>query len=491
MQNNFITNKLPKIFNENIIISTTDTKWIIKSVSKNFCEIAWYSREELIWQPHNMVRHLDTPRAVFKKLRETIQAWKTWSWTVKNTKKDWTYYWVQAVVEPIFNEEKEITWYVSVRTDITKIIDSINELNMYKKWLNEFDYFTKLDKKFNIKFINEKFLKSLWYRKEDIIWKNIFDEKNNKFSLNNFSEKDIDRIKNSLKTKKIWKWILKNKTFLNKEILCDSTMIPIISSDKEILEYILVEHDITEIELAKKELSKSYKKLKWLDEKKTEFLNIASHELRTPMTSIKWYLSMMMDWDFWKLNSEQRFYIEKMHDNSDRMINLINDMLNVAKLESEKMQFDLENFDLISLGKSIISDLTPLIKEKSQILKLVSNKEKIIIKTDKNKIRQSIINLLSNANKYTRQEWKIELNLEETQNEIIIKVIDNWFWIEEEDFEKIFEKFWKVENERSKDITWTWLGLPIVKLIITQLKWTINLESTITKWSTFTIIFKK
>gem|GEM_PF-4384673 len=93
-----------------------------------------------------------------------------------------------------------------------------------------------------------------------------------------------------------------------------------------------------------------------------------------------------------------------MHDNSDRMINLINDMLNVAKLESEKMQFDLENFDLISLGKSIISDLTPLIKEKSQILKLVSNKEKIIIKTDKNKIRQSIINLLSNANKYTRQE---------------------------------------------------------------------------------------
>ncbi len=488
MLNNFITSELPKIFNENIVISTTDTKWIIKSVSKVFCEIAWYTEEELIGQPHNIIRHPDTPKPVFKRLWNTIQAWKTWKGTVKNRKKDWTYYWVQAVVEPIFNKNKDITWYVSVRTDITKIIDSINELNTYKKWLNEFDYLIKLDANFIIKFINDKFLKSLWYKRKDIIWKNFFDEKDNKFGKNYYLKKDIEEIKESLKTKKLWKWLLKNKTFLNKEILCDSTMIPIISSDKEILEYILIEHDVTEMVLAKKELNNSYEKLKLLDEKKTEFLNIASHELRTPMTSIKWYLSMMMDWDFWELNPEQKIYIEKMHDNSDRMINLINDMLNVAKLESEKVQFDLEDFDLISLWKSVIHDLTPLINSKKQILELVSSKEKIIIKSDKNKIRQSLVNLLSNANKYTQEKWKIELNLEENQKKVIIKVIDNWFWIRKEDFEKIFEKFWKIENENTRDITGTWLWLPITKFIINQLKWTINLESTINKWTTFTIV---
>lgn len=102
----------------------------------------------------------------------------------------------------------------------------------------------------------------------------------------------------------------------------------------EILEYVIIQNDITDLEIAQQKLEKSLEKQKELDIRKDEFLNIASHELRTPMTSIKGYLSMILDGDAGEINDEVKSYLNQAYKGSQRLLNLINDMLDISKIES-------------------------------------------------------------------------------------------------------------------------------------------------------------
>lgn len=108
-----------RIFDENIISSSTDSKGVIKSVSNAFVEISGYSREELIGKNHNIVRHPDMPNSIYNELWSTISSGNCWKGEIKNLRKDGTSYWVSAIIEPVFDREKKITGYYALRTDIT------------------------------------------------------------------------------------------------------------------------------------------------------------------------------------------------------------------------------------------------------------------------------------------------------------------------------------------------------------------------------------
>lgn len=107
------------IFDVNVISSTADTKGNIIDVSQAFCDIAGYSKEELIGQPHNIVRHPDMPKSIFKEIWDTIQSGNVWRGEVKNMHKNGGFYWVKAVIQPNFNPKGEIQSYTSIRQDIT------------------------------------------------------------------------------------------------------------------------------------------------------------------------------------------------------------------------------------------------------------------------------------------------------------------------------------------------------------------------------------
>ncbi|UTJ05344.1 GGDEF domain-containing response regulator [Arcobacter roscoffensis] len=108
-----------KIFDENIITSSTDIKGNIQTVSKAFCKISGYEKEELIGKSHNIVRHPDMPKCLYEELWNTITKGQTWKGEIKNLKKDGTYYWVKAVIEPKFNRNGDITGYFAIREDIS------------------------------------------------------------------------------------------------------------------------------------------------------------------------------------------------------------------------------------------------------------------------------------------------------------------------------------------------------------------------------------
>ncbi len=111
--------KLEALISRNIITSTTDLKGIITSVSDAYCTISGYTKEELIGQPHNIIRHQDMPKSAFKDMWKTIKTGEIWSGEVKNLKKDGEYYWVYAVIEPVFNSKGVVESYLAIRVDIT------------------------------------------------------------------------------------------------------------------------------------------------------------------------------------------------------------------------------------------------------------------------------------------------------------------------------------------------------------------------------------
>lgn len=112
-------NTFYRIFDENIIASSTDSKGLIKNVSKAFCKISGYSKEELIGKHHNIVRHPEMPKSIYQEMWKTIKSGKVWKGDIKNLRKDGTSYWVSTIIEPIFDKFNEISGYEAVRQDIT------------------------------------------------------------------------------------------------------------------------------------------------------------------------------------------------------------------------------------------------------------------------------------------------------------------------------------------------------------------------------------
>lgn len=224
-----------------------------------------------------------------------------------------------------------------------------------------------------------------------------------------------------------------------------------------------------------------------LSNMKNEFLSVASHELRTPMTVIKWYVALFLKGILWDLNDKQKLYLEKILNNTKNLIDMVNDMLDVNKLEAGKMEFLYEKFSVKELVEKDISEMLDLLNNKK--IKIDSSLEDIFAVSDKKKITQILINFISNAYKFTPENWEIFVKLEKSEDDIsfIISVKDSWIWIKEEDISKLFKKFSQVWSHLNKTEKWTWLWLSICKRISESMWWEVFVESVFWKWSTFWI----
>lgn len=120
------------LFKDSSIISQTDSTGIIVYANRKFCEISGYTKEELLGQSHNIIRHPNMPQNIFKKMWDTISTGHTWTGLIKNIRKDGQYYWVEAEILPIYNDNKEITGYISARREPSR--KNISEIELtYKK----------------------------------------------------------------------------------------------------------------------------------------------------------------------------------------------------------------------------------------------------------------------------------------------------------------------------------------------------------------------
>jgi len=239
-----------------------------------------------------------------------------------------------------------------------------------------------------------------------------------------------------------------------------------------------------EVKRATGELRIANEKLKELDRLKDEFVSLASHELRTPMTAIKGHLWMVINKH--KIPPATKEELDKAYASTERSIAMVSDMLDISRIEAGRLTLEPIELDLVKLGKEIASDLAPKIQEKKLTVTIPEGAD-FRIKADDAKTRQVIINILGNALKFTPEGGKITLGFKVKDNFVETSITDTGVGIKKEDLPKLFSKFGRLDNSLSSVSAspGTGLGLYISKKIIELSGGKIWAESEVGKGSTF------
>jgi signal transduction histidine kinase len=218
-----------------------------------------------------------------------------------------------------------------------------------------------------------------------------------------------------------------------------------------------------ELQNLSEQLTKANGELKQINEAKTEFLSVASHQLRTPLTAIKGYSSMLLEGDFGALNPEQNKTAKLIFDSSQRLSVLVADLLDMSRIESGRMEFDFTAVDLCKIVDSVIEEVTPKAKDKGLYL-YFDNVHKACpeIRADEEKLRQLVINLIDNAIKYT-VHGGVTIRLHQTGSELKFAVADTGIGIKPEDQPRMYEKFFRAESASKLTREGTGLGIYVVK----------------------------
>jgi PAS domain S-box-containing protein len=275
----------------------------------------------------------------------------------------------------------------------------------------------------------------------------------------------------------------------------------------EIVGILFLASDITEIMKAQDAAREAYERLKEVDMLKSNFTSIVSHELRTPLTSIKGFLSFLLSGMTGPLNPQQLEYLEIIRHNSDRLLTLINDLLDISKMESGKFSIERRFEPILPVLKSCTNDIKSLSEEKKISVILDNNSKNMCVYFDRHRISQAVTNLLSNSIKFSQPGTEItvafehknrnEINIPEyiqstsldTRSFAVISIRDHGFGIDKNNLAKVFDRFYQVENANNRKIQGTGLGLTIVKNIVEFHSGLIWAESDgIGKGSTFMIL---
>jgi len=221
-----------------------------------------------------------------------------------------------------------------------------------------------------------------------------------------------------------------------------------------------------------------YKKIKEVDQMKDEFISIASHELRAPLTAIKGYLFLILEETYGKITNEEiKKGLNKTVVSVKRLEALVEDLLNVSRIEQKRMEVKNENIEIEPIIEEIVDQLKISADEKNLLLEYAKPKEKLpIVSADSERLKQALINLIGNSIKYT-EKGSVKITTKAEGDKLEIKIADTGIGMSAEEQKHLFEKFYRAQNEKTKKIIGTGLGLWITKQIIELMNGKIYLES--------------
>ena len=268
------------------------------------------------------------------------------------------------------------------------------------------------------------------------------------------------------------KQVLETKTDREVEFELEKKIIiaqaaPVSKADEQLWGVIVLVSDITEI--------------RRLDEMRRLFVANVSHELKTPLTSIQGYLEAILD-DMVKSEEKEEEYLKRVLAETDRMTNLVADVLDLSRLQSEQFDFQLQSIAIKSVVQSVKNDLEHSFDQRDFFVNIPQN---LYVRADRDKLREVLINLINNAIKFTASEGEIKITAKVKEKEAIINVIDDGVGIPQDELAHIWERFHQVDRSRRPDKQGTGLGLAIVKEIVEGMGGRVKVESTVGVGSEF------
>jgi signal transduction histidine kinase len=232
-------------------------------------------------------------------------------------------------------------------------------------------------------------------------------------------------------------------------------------------------------------ITNSFERLAEANRMKSEFISIVSHQLRAPLSNLAWAIELLMSGRLGKIEEQQVEYFKILKENSDRMKDLVKDLLIVSRIESAKLSLKKEEFSLEELTKEIIKEFEPFAKASNCEIEFFAEKNLPKIFGDRYQIRQVIENLLDNAIRYTPGKGKVKIRIKKEKNFVHFEIEDNGVGIPKEDQKFIFQKFFRASNVLKYKTQGTGLGLYISKAIIERSGGKISFKSQEGVGSTF------
>lgn len=222
------------------------------------------------------------------------------------------------------------------------------------------------------------------------------------------------------------------------------------------------------IEQLAKELETANERLKELDQMKSEFLSIATHQMRAPITAIKGYASLILEDSFGKVEGDLRNSVDVIYQSAQGMSIMVDDFLNISRIEQGRMKYDFVVSDAAKLASQVVTELRPAIEKKGLELTIEFDPaKKYDTNMDIGKMKQAIINIIDNAMKYTPKGWiHVSVTKSDADKLILIEVKDSGVGISAENIPKLFSKFSRAKNGISTNVSGTGLGLYVVKQMV-------------------------
>ncbi len=301
-----------------------------------------------------------------------------------------------------------------------------------------------------------------------IVYANMAAQLNTKYSFSEMGGKTPDLWVMNKENKnyyEVWEKLKKEKNALlelnniskdGREYFSEVHVSSVLDDKEKPVFYVWIERDIT--------------KAKEIDKAKSEFVSLASHQLRTPLSAINWYTEMLLDGDAGKINDDQVSYLKEIYNASQRMVDLVNSLLNVSRLELGTFIIEPKSLSLSEISKDVLKELSNQIVSKK--LDISEDYESIPnIMVDPKLTRMIFQNLLSNAVKYTPNNGKIKVTIgyekEKTTNEnVLITIEDTGYGIPSYQQDRVFTKLFRADNVKKMETEGTGLGMYIIKSIL-------------------------
>lgn len=380
----------------------------------------------------------------------------------------------------IFDDDGEATGAFAFISNITKerlaeqkLAAKIKELDFQKSALDHHAIVSITDTKGNITYANDKFCKISGYSREELIGKN-----HRIVKSGDHSKEFFNNLWKTISSGKVWNGEIKNLKNEGGFYWVDATIVPFLGSDGKPFQYISIRTDITERVEAQRLAETA-------NLTKSEFLSSMSHELRTPMNAILGFAQLLEFNPKEPLTEAQKGCVEHIMKGGNHLLSLINDILDLARIEAGKVDVSIVDISPTAILDECLTFITGMAEKRGIDISIPDATVKIPrVLADYTRFKQVLLNFMSNAVKYNRENGSLTITFEETENMLRINVTDTGEGIPEDKQKELFKPFSRLGAENT-EIEGTGIGLVVCKDLVELMHGTVGLESEVGRGSTF------
>lgn len=466
-----LNNKLvqqQRAMDQHAIVSTTSISGKIIDANEKFIEISGYSKKELLGHTHRIVKSGEHTQEFYEDMWKTITSGNTWCGEVRNLKKNLTPYWVKATVYPLKDETGKIIQYISLRTDITDLKAREAEVLQFKSTLDSMadEIYMFWTDTHQIFYVNKATLIRTGLSEDAVYTMTPMD----------FCQEFEKRFLHD-KLRSLIKGAAKEISYESLRYRSDGTAVPV----ETVVELIKPEGEKARFVAVTKDISDRLE----IEKAKTEFISTVSHELRTPLTSIKGALGLIKTGVLGETPDKISKIIDTAYRNTNRLANLINDILDIEKAEAGMLNMKIGPVDMSALITEAVDSNKAYGDEYGVTFITAGIETPVMVQGDSQRLMQVLTNLMSNAAKFSNVGEDVKISVVKKGKQVRISITDTGAGIPAYAQPSIFDKFTQADSSDQRQIGGTGLGLSIAKSIVNGLGGDINFTSEVGKGTTF------